>query len=163
MNSAMAPPRSDVHSAEVRSYNMSRVRGRDTRPEMVIRQGLHARGLRFRLQARDLPGRPDLVFPRWRTAVLVHGCFWHGHDCHLFRMPATRPDFWASKIAGNRMRDSRTLAALAGRGWRTLTVWECAIRGRGRRPEREVLDSCEAFLKGTAQALEIEGVDETGA
>jgi DNA mismatch endonuclease, patch repair protein len=128
---------------------------------MVIRRGLHARGLRFRPQARDLPGRPDLVFPRWQTALLVHGCFWHGHDCHLFRLPATRPDFWASKIAKNRTRDSRDLAALANLGWRTLTVWECAIRGRRRRPEDEVLDHCEAFLKGTALALEIKGIDDT--
>lgn len=163
MDSVATPPRGDVHSAEVRSYNMSRVRGRDTRPEMLIRRGLHARGLRFRLQARDLPGRPDLVFPKWQTVLFVHGCFWHGHGCHLFRLPATRSDFWASKIAKNRTRDSNNLAALADLGWRTLTVWECAIRGRSRRPEDEVLSQCEAFLKGTASVLAIKGVDETSS
>ena len=157
MASDAPSPRSDVHSAEVRSYNMSRIKGRDTRPEMAIRRGLHARGFRFRLQARDLPGRPDLIFPKWETALLVHGCFWHGHDCHLFHLPATRPEFWASKIEKNRVRDSKALADLSTSGWRTLVLWECAIRGRNRRPEAEVLDLCEAFLKGSAPALGIEG------
>jgi DNA mismatch endonuclease (patch repair protein) len=140
---------------------MSRVRDRDTHPEMVIRRGLHARGLRFRVQAPDLPGRPDLVFPKWHAVLLVHGCFWHGHGCHLFRLPATRPDFWATKIAKNKTRDSKDIASLSNLGWRTLTVWECAIRGRSRRPENEVFDYCEAFLKGAVQSLEIKGIDET--
>lgn len=157
MTSDVSSPRSDVHSTEVRSYNMSRIRGRDTRPEMAIRRGLHKRGFRFRLQVRDLPGRPDLVFPKWQTALLVHGCFWHGHSCHLFRIPATRPEFWAAKIEKNRVRDSRALAELANSGLRTLILWECAMRGRNRKPEEEVLDRCEIFLKGSAAALEIEG------
>src|ERR1700710_434307 len=93
--------RTDVHSPEVRSHNMSRIRGRDTKPEMLIRRGLHARGFRFRLHARDLPGRPDLVFPKRSAAVLVHGCFWHGHDCPMFHLPATRPEFWQAKINSN--------------------------------------------------------------
>ncbi|RWB62005.1 MAG: DNA mismatch endonuclease Vsr [Mesorhizobium sp.] len=147
----------DVHSPEVRSYNMSRIRGRDTRPEMLIRAGLHARGFRFRLQVRELPGRPDLVFPKWRAVLLVHGCFWHGHNCHLFRLPAARHDFWASKITANRARDARSCRALTDQGWRTLTLWECAIRGRSRRPDQEVLDACETFLTGTALAAEISG------
>lgn len=153
----MSPTTSDVHTSEVRSYNMSRIRGRDTQPEMLIRRGLHARGYRFRLQARDLPGRPDLVFPKWRAVLFVHGCFWHGHNCHLFRMPATRPEFWTLKIAANKARDARAYTALAEVGWRTLTLWECAIRGRERRPEHEVLDICEAFLHSNASTKEIAG------
>src|ERR1700719_1649815 len=97
----------DVLTPEQRRLNMSRIRGRDTKPELLLRRGLHAAGLRFRLHTERLPGRPGLVFPRYRAAILVHGCFWHGHDCPLFKLPATRSEFWASKIAGNRTRDNR--------------------------------------------------------
>ncbi len=97
----------DVLTSEQRSFNMSRIRGRDTKPELTLRRGLHSLGLRFRLHRRDLPGRPDLVFASRRAVVFVHGCFWHGHDCPMCRLPATRPDFWATKIAGNRARDRR--------------------------------------------------------
>lgn len=147
----------DVHSPERRSFNMSRVRGRDTRPEMLIRRGLHARGFRFRLHARELPGRPDLVFPARRAVILVHGCFWHGHDCPLFHMPATRTEFWAAKIAANRQRDARAEKELELIGWRRLTIWECALRGRARRPVDETLDATAAFLRGRAVAAELTG------
>ncbi|WP_352893967.1 very short patch repair endonuclease [Mesorhizobium sp. M1342] len=157
MKSASQPPANDVHTPEVRSYNMSRIRGRDTKPELLIRRGLHARGFRFRLQVRELPGRPDLVFPKRCAVLLIHGCFWHGHNCHLFRLPATRSDFWASKIAANKARDARASVALAEVGWRTLTLWECAIRGRERWPEHEILDICEAFLNGSASSQEVTG------
>lgn len=149
--------RADVHSPERRSFNMSRIRGRDTKPEMLIRRGLHARGFRFRLYARDLPGRPDLVFPGRRAAILVHGCFWHGHDCPMFRLPATRPDFWRTKIEANRARDARAVEALAAATWRRLTVWECALRGPARRTVSETLDACECFLNGSASSDELTG------
>ena len=113
----------DVLTPEQRRLNMSRIRGKDTKPELMLRRGLHALGLRFRLHRKDLPGRPDMVFPRYRAAVLVHGCFWHGHDCPLFKWPVTRREFWAVKIEGNRARDMRDLAGLAGAG------------GLGMRPE----------------------------
>lgn len=148
----------DVHSPARRSYNMSRIRGRDTKPEMVIRRGLHARGFRFRLQARDLPGRPDLVLPRHRAVVFVHGCFWHGHSCHLFQKPATRREFWDAKIARNKARDAEACEALAAHGWRMITVWECALRGRHRMPESVVIDRCEEFLKGCSFAVDISGL-----
>lgn len=141
---------------------MSRIRGRDTKPEMVVRRGLHARGFRFRLQARDLPGRPDLILPRHRAVVFVHGCFWHGHGCHLFQMPATRREFWEAKIARNRERDAQACDALAADGWRTLTVWECALRGRYRMPDSVVLDRCEEFLKDASSAIEISGAPPAG-
>jgi DNA mismatch endonuclease, patch repair protein len=108
----------DVLTPAQRSFNMSRIRGRDTRPELQIRRGLHARGLRFQLHRRDLPGRPDLVFPRYRTVLFVHGCFWHGHGCHLCRMPATRPEFWRLKIEGNMVRDREAAVQLGDHGWR---------------------------------------------
>ena len=90
----------DVLTPEQRRLNMSRIRGKDTKPELLLRHGLHARGLRYRLHRKDLPGRPDMVFPRYRAAILVHGCFWHGHDCPLFKLPATRREFWAGQDRG---------------------------------------------------------------
>jgi len=147
----------DVLTPEQRRHNMSRIRGKDTKPEMLIRRGLHARGLRFRLHVAELPGRPDLVFPRHRAVILVHGCFWHGHNCPLFRLPATRPEFWAAKVSGNRARDQQTATALQSAGWRVLTIWECSVKGPARRPMEEVLDRCAAFIRTTTKAEEIAG------
>jgi len=149
----------DVHTPEQRSLNMSRVRGRDTKPEMIIRRGLHARGLRFRLQRRDLPGRPDIVLPSRKVALFVHGCFWHGHDCHLFRMPATRPEFWSGKIAMNTMRDAAAAEVLTGMGWRVGIVWECATRGSGRLAPDVLMERIVRFVAGSAQQVEIRGGD----
>jgi DNA mismatch endonuclease (patch repair protein) len=111
---------------------MSGIRGRDTKPEILVRSLLHRQGFRFRLQVRTLPGRPDLVLPRYHAVIFVHGCFWHGHDCPLFRLPATRTEFWRSKIEGNRSRDRRVREELLAAGWRVAVVWECALRGAGR-------------------------------
>lgn len=108
---------------------MARVKGRDTKPEMLVRRALHAAGYRFRVHARDLPGTPDLAFTRRRIAVFIHGCFWHGHDCSRGdRAPKTNADYWRAKIARNRARDVATDTALAAIGWRAVTVWECALR-----------------------------------
>lgn len=148
----------DVLTPEQRQLNMSRIRGRDTKPEMRIRRGLHARGFRYRLHDRKLPGRPDLVFPLYRAVIFVHGCFWHGHNCPLFKLPATRPEFWSTKIASNRARDTRTVAALLELGWRVATVWECSIRGSIRRSEDEVIEQCQAFLLSEqTKLIEISG------
>jgi DNA mismatch endonuclease, patch repair protein len=148
----------DVLTPAQRQFNMSRVRGRDTKPELLLRRGLHAAGFRFRLHATDLPGRPDIVFPRYRAAILVHGCFWHGHDCPLFKMPATRRKFWSSKISGNRERDKRTTAALLANGWRILTVWECTLRGPGRQPLPGVIDRCATFIRGKKKRATLRGL-----
>jgi DNA mismatch endonuclease, patch repair protein len=136
----------DVLTTEQRRLNMSRIRGRDTKPELTLRSGLHARGLRFRLHRKNLPGCPDLVFPCFHAVVFVHGCFWHGHDCPMFKMPATRAEFWATKIGGNRARDGRARLGLARAGWRTLVVWECALSGPCRRSVDSVLDEVMAWL-----------------
>lgn len=136
----------DVHTPEQRRHNMKRVRGRDTKPEMLIRRGLHARGYRYRLHLPGLPGRPDLVFPKHQSVVFAHGCFWHGHDCPLFKWPATRQEFWRDKILGNQARDRRTIEALQQSGWSILVVWECALRGPGRLPLGEILNTAEYFL-----------------
>lgn len=153
----------DVLTPEQRRHNMRRIRGRDTKPEMLLRRGLHAAGLRFRLHARDLPGRPDLVFPRHRAAVLVHGCFWHGHNCPMCRLPATSPEFWARKIEGNRARDRRTTEALARAGWRVMTVWECSLRGPARRPLGDVLARCAGFIRSGGDRAELEGAWDQAA
>ena len=125
---------------------MAGIRGKDTRPEMILRRGLHARGFRFRLHDRRLPGSPDLVFPGRRAVIFVHGCFWHGHACPLFRLPATRQAFWRAKIEGNVARDATAEAALRADGWRVLTVWECALKGRGRMPVEAVLECAAGWL-----------------
>jgi DNA mismatch endonuclease (patch repair protein) len=147
----------DVLTREQRWLNMSRIRGKDTKPELQLRRGLHAAGLRYRLHPPELPGRPDIVFPRHRAVVLVHGCFWHGHDCHLFRMPATRSEFWNTKITRNQERDQRTVRALMHAGWRVLTVWECAVKGPGRHATPDILARCLKFVTGTARRGTVTG------
>lgn len=136
---------------------MSGIGPRDTQPEMIIRRGLHALGWRYRLHAKNLPGRPDLVFPGARAVIFVHGCFWHGHDCPLFRWPATRDEFWRAKITGNVRRDRRVRDQLLASGWRVLDVWECTMRGKGRRPPQDVLAQCVTFLEGDTSHASVGG------
>jgi DNA mismatch endonuclease, patch repair protein len=140
---------------------MAGIRNTNTRPEIAIRRALHANGFRYRLHSRRVPGKPDMVFPRYRAAVFVNGCFWHGHDCHLFRLPATRPDFWADKIARNRARDAKVRHDLQEAGWRALTIWECAIRGREALGLPNVIAAASEWLRSSgvgAIAIEIRGV-----
>ena len=119
----------DVHNKEQRSRNMAAIRGRDTKPEMIVRRLVHRLGYRFRLHRRDLPGRPDLVLPRHRVVIFVHGCFWHQHDCRYGRVvPATRAEFWQNKRDENAARDVRNLTALRNAGWRVAVTWECWTR-----------------------------------
>ncbi|WP_424930698.1 very short patch repair endonuclease [Amaricoccus tamworthensis] len=152
----------DIVSAATRSRMMSGIRGKNTKPELAIRSALHREGFRFRLHRKDLPGCPDLVFPRHHAVLFVHGCFWHGHGCHLFRWPSTRQDFWRGKIKGNMARDEKQRAALLDAGWRIATLWECAMKGRTRLPFPEVVEACVMWLNSDKSLLEIEG-DETRA
>jgi DNA mismatch endonuclease (patch repair protein) len=116
----------DSLTPEERSEHMRRIRKTDTKPEVRVRRVAHALGYRFRLHRRDLPGTPDLVFPRLRKAILVHGCFWHQHEgCRLARMPKARPEYWKPKLERNRARDKEARRALEAAGWRVLTIWEC--------------------------------------
>ncbi len=107
---------------------MSGIKGKNTKPELIIRKSLHAKGFRFRLHVRDLPGKPDLVFPKYGAVLFVNGCFWHGHGCKYFKVPGTRTEFWLEKIGSNKERDERSTALLITAGWRVATVWECAVR-----------------------------------
>ena len=119
----------DVFTKQKRSWMMSRVRNRDTKPEMAVRSIIHRMGYRFRLHRSDLPGTPDIVLPRHRKVVLVHGCFWHHHKgCPRSKLPAERTSFWRDKIAKNQARDARVYRQLRRRGWRRLTVWQCELR-----------------------------------
>lgn len=147
----------DIVSPEVRSRIMARIRGTDTKPEMLLRRGLHALGFRFRLHDRKLPGKPDMVFPRHRAVLLAHGCFWHGHDCHLHRLPGTRTEFWRAKIERNRLRDATVRQSLADLGWRRGIVWECSLRGRSRLGAEEVISRCAVWLRSDRSHLEIRG------
>lgn len=147
----------DIVSTETRSRMMSGIRGKNTSPEMVVRRGLHARGFRFRLHAKNLSGKPDLVLPKWNAVVLVHGCFWHRHErCRFATSPATRPEFWSGKFASTVLRDRRNADALHAAGWRIATVWECALK----RDPQEVLNAVEGWLRSDAKAIEI-GEQET--
>ena len=127
----------DTMSQSQRSYCMSRIRGRDTKPEILVRKGLHVRGFRFRLNDRRLPGSPDIVLPKYGVAIMVNGCFWHGHkDCRYATRPKSNPEFWREKIARNRHRDEVTAAHLEALGWHVIVVWECELRRKASIEER---------------------------
>lgn len=118
----------DIFSREKRSSVMAQIRGRDTKPELQLRRALWADGFRYSLHRKGLPGRPDLVFPKWNALIFVHGCFWHAHEkCAGFRLPKSRAEFWREKLYGNRSRDERSASALVESGWSVAVVWECAI------------------------------------
>lgn len=136
---------------------MAAIRGSHTKPELLIRKALHASGLRYRLHVRDLPGKPDLVFPRYKAVIFVHGCFWHRHDCHLFKWPATRQDFWREKIGRNVVNDERATATLLEAGWRVATVWECALKGRTRPDFGEAMQRLIVWIQSGEQSITIRG------
>lgn len=135
----------DTLSAERRSWNMSRIRSRDTKPEIKLRSLLHRAGFRFRLHAAGLPGKPDVVLRKYKTVVFVHGCFWHRHeDCKKATTPSTRRDFWQSKFNTNVARDRRKTSELNSMGWRVLTVWECELE----KNSNQVIDMIRKQLRG---------------
>ena len=135
---------------------MSGIRGKNTKPEMVIRRGLHRAGFRYRLHSSGLPGRPDLVLAKYNVLVLVNGCFWHGHDCHLFKWPSgSRAQFWREKISGNVERDARNMNAYKNSGWRVAIVWECSLKGKFRSESVQVITRLAEWICGTGKYLEI--------
>jgi len=118
----------DFMTPSERSQRMSRIKGKDTRPELLVRKALHAKGFRFRVNVANLPGRPDIVMRKYATVVLVHGCYWHAHNCQNGRIPSTNPLFWKEKFLSNRRRDARNARKLRQLGWRVCVVWECQLR-----------------------------------
>lgn len=136
----------DVHNKQTRSRNMAAIRNKDTKPELWLRKRLHASGFRYRLNVKDLPGKPDIVLPKYRTAIFVHGCFWHMHDCSLFKLPGTRAEWWYDKLSGNKTRDTGNQDKLASQDWRILILWECAIKGREKIDETDLLEAVISWL-----------------
>uniref|UniRef100_UPI002F90E2AF very short patch repair endonuclease n=1 Tax=Pseudomonas sp. Z003-0.4C(8344-21) TaxID=1855380 RepID=UPI002F90E2AF len=136
----------DIVDAATRSRMMSGIKGKNTKPEVSIRKALHARGFRYRIHVNDLPGKPDLVLPKYSAVVFVHGCFWHGHSCRYFKIPQTRSDFWREKIRKNQLRDKIQESSLLAGGWRVLVVWECAVRSRNKEKFALVIDLIVEWL-----------------
>lgn len=151
----------DIMDAAARSRLMSHIRGKNTKLELAVRRALHARGFRYRVHANRLPGTPDVVLPRYRSVIFVNGCFWHGHDCPLFRLPRTNPDFWGAKLSRNRVTDSESSAALQALGWRVLVLWECSLRGPGRRPLDSVMNQVAEWIVAGPTTLDVRGGSST--
>lgn len=119
----------DVHSKETRSYNMSRIRSKNTKPELLVRKFLHKNGFRYRLHVKDMPGKPDIVLPKYKTVIFIHGCFWHGHEgCRYFVVPKTRTEWWLNKINGNTSNDIKAETTLIADGWKIIKIWECELK-----------------------------------
>ena len=145
----------DVFDKAKRSQIMASITAKDTKPELQVRKALHRLGYRYRLHDRNLPGTPDLIFRKYNAVIMVNGCFWHGHDCALFRMPATNREFWCNKIENNRKRDKKVLAMLLDSGWRVLTIWECSLKGKQKSKFDELIQSVEAWLLSDLEKLEL--------
>ena len=146
----------DSLSPSARSANMAAIHSSNTTPELMLRKALFKRGFRYRIALKRLPGRPDIVLPKYDAVVFVHGCFWHGHDCPKYRLPKSQTSFWAEKVFRNRNRDHDVQERLLEAGWRVATVWECAVRG----PKREnrlaaTVQAVEAWLLGSQAELEL--------
>lgn len=151
----------DPLTKQQRRLNMSRIRNRDTKPEFVVRTGLHRLGFRYRLHDKRLIGKPDIVLPRFRTVVFVHGCFWHGHECDLGVIPRSNSAFWHKKISLNQERDRRVTRQLIEEGWKIAIVWECALRGPRRLPIDELLSKLANFIRLSSKAELFEVIGRT--
>lgn len=147
----------DVVDRATRSRMMSGIRGKDTKPEILIRKTLFARGFRYRLHGRKLPGSPDMVMPKYRTVIFVNGCFWHGHDCQLFKWPGTRKEFWRKKITGNCERDKHNMNDLLLDDWRVFVIWECAVKGKKRKSLENIVDRFTKWLSGNRKTGQVRG------
>lgn len=147
----------DVHSAEIRSKNMAAIKSKDTKPEQFIRSLLHRNGFRFRKNVSALPGSPDIVFRKYKAVIFINGCFWHGHDRSCFRLPKTRTEFWKEKICRNKQRDEKNADELTRMGWRTLTIWACAINGKERLQPEELYERTMSWLISSDESTSISG------
>ncbi|MEK0314806.1 very short patch repair endonuclease [Cohnella sp. 56] len=146
---------SDIVSSEKRSRMMSNIRAKDTKPELILRKGLYRLGFRYRIHDKKLPGKPDIVFPRYKAVIFANGCFWHGHSCHLFKWPSSNEEFWHKKINRNKEVDKANIEQLKKMGWRVGLVWECSLKGKHRLDSEEVIELCAQWLQ-TTDMLSIE-------
>ncbi|WP_440784301.1 very short patch repair endonuclease [Pseudomonas syringae] len=151
----------DVVDSATRSRMMAGIQGKNTSPELLVRKALHARGFRYRIHAKHLPGKPDLVLPKYSAVIFIHGCFWHGHDCRYFKVPKTRPEFWLEKIAKNRARDLVQIAVLEAEGWKVLVVWECAVRYMKKQSPTLLIDLIDDWLRNGSKYLQVDEVTLT--
>ncbi|HCC3245758.1 TPA: DNA mismatch endonuclease Vsr [Legionella pneumophila subsp. pneumophila] len=147
----------DIVSKSKRKEMMAGIRNKNTRPEMIIRKELFARGYRYRLHRDELPGTPDLTLPKYNTVIFINGCFWHCHDCHLFKWPQTRKDFWETKILSNKTRDELNRKILLEAGWRILDIWECALKGKTKLEQVQLISEIESWLAGNSDYGSIYG------
>ncbi|MFZ6757603.1 very short patch repair endonuclease [Undibacterium sp. Ji50W] len=148
----------DVHNQAIRSKNMRAIRSKDTGPEVIIRKALHASGFRYRLHTTNLPGSPDLVLPKYKAVIFVHGCFWHGHRCHLSKTPKTRTEFWLTKISANMSRDNTKHQQLMESNWRVAVIWECAIKGKMKLDSDYLLSELINWLRDSkSKSIELSG------
>lgn len=138
----------DVHNTQARRYNMSQIKNKNTKPELLVRRFLHASGYRYKLHDKKIPGKPDLVFTRLKTAIFINGCFWHGHaGCKYFVVPKTRTDWWMNKITTNVANDQKNLFLLKLLGWKAIVVWECDLKPQNRDMTLKRLDDQLAEIK----------------
>lgn len=147
----------DIVDPLTRSRMMSCIRSGNTKPELILRKILHKTGFRYRLHDSGIPGKPDLVFPRYHAVLFVHGCFWHGHVCPFFRLPGTRTEFWKNKIQKNRERDMRVRNLLLEKGWRVATVWECTFRSKPKSFIENRMKQMIDWIKSDSREIEISG------
>lgn len=153
----------DIVDKSTRSRMMSGIRSKNTKPEVIIRKALHAAGFRFRIHKSDIPGNPDIVLKKYNAVIFVHGCFWHGHNCHLFKMPSSNVEFWERKIKRNRAVDARSSEEIQQIGWRILTIWECSLKGKNKLPLSDVIQSVFTWLTGSSSSGEILGSNNEGS
>lgn len=147
----------DVHDKQTRSRNMAAIKAKNTKPELWLRKHLHANGFRYRLNVKDLPGKPDLVLRKHNAVIFINGCYWHMHDCPQFKLPKSRTEWWHDKLSKNKERDKRNTDALREQGWRVLTVWECAIKGKQKMGTEELIRQVISWLKNKNVRMEIRG------
>jgi len=146
----------DIVDPTTRSRMMSGIHAKNTSPELIVRKALHARGFRFRVHSAGLPGKPDIVLPKYKAVVLIHGCFWHGHNCRYFKIPQTRTEFWLDKIGKNRARDALQIQNLNSAGWRSLTIWECAIRKMKSTKSDDLIELISEWINSNSPNREID-------
>ncbi|MBH9969953.1 DNA mismatch endonuclease Vsr [Commensalibacter sp. M0270] len=147
----------DIVDQKTRSRLMSCIRCKNTAPEMFIRRILHSRGYRYRLHDHKLPGKPDMVFRKYNAVIFIHGCFWHGHDCHLFRMPSSRVEFWKNKIETNKKRDMNAICNLRELGWRSMIIWECAIKGKKKVSVEDLVSITDYWFRKCNDNMQVRG------
>ena len=145
----------DIVNPATRSRMMAGIKGKNTKPELLVRKALHARGFRYKLHDKNLPGKPDLVSPKYKAVIQINGCFWHKHDCHIFKWPKSRQEFWKAKILGNVERNIKKHEQIEVLGWRVLIVWECSLKGKTKLPFEQLIDSIELWLLHADNSQEI--------